>query len=184
MNRIRNFLAWFSYRKDAAGIVHPRILSNLEDARTIGIMYVLNDVPDYEIVEEFVARLQKEHKEVKALGYVRNKNLISRFLPKLSYDFFSRKDITWFFKPLHTKVRDFIDRDFDILIDLNLLDFFPLKYISGLSRAKCRVGRYSDENVEFYDLMLEPRQGVSMNEYIEQIHHYLTVINRNEKGIS
>ena len=183
MNRIRNFLAWLSYRKDATGIVHPRIMSNLEEARTIGILYVLNDVPDYELIEGFVTRLQKEHKEVKALGYVRNKNLISRFLPKLSYDFISRRDITWFYKPLHTKVKDFIERDFDILIDLNLQDFFPLKYISGLSRAKGRVGSFSDENMEFYDLMLETRQGVTMNEYIEQIHHYLTVINRNEKGI-
>lgn len=182
MIRLRNLLAKYSYRNDAAGIIHPRIMTNLADARSIGILYVLNDAPDYEIVEKFVTLLQRERKEVKALGYVRNKNLISRFLPKLSFDFFSRKDITWFYKPLHDKVRDFTEKEFDILIDLNLQDFFPLKYISGLSRAKCRVGRYSEENLDFYDLMLETKPDTGMGAYIEQIHHYLTVINQNEKG--
>ncbi len=183
INRIRNFLASVSFRKDAAGIHAERSMMNLADTRTIGILYVLNDVPDYELVERFVSRLQHERKEVKALGFVRNKVLISRFLPKLSYDFFSRKDVTWYHKPVHAKVRDFTQKEFDILIDLNLEDFFPLRYISGLSRAKCRVGRYSESNMAFYDLMIEPKPGISMNEYIEQIHHYLSVINRNEKGI-
>ena len=183
MNRLRNILAKLSYRKDAAGIPHPRIMSNLAEARTVGILYIVNDVPDFAIVEEYVARLQRDHKDVKALGYVRNKFLISRFLPRLSYDFFSRRDVTWYYKPIHEKVRDFTQKEFDILIDLNLQDFFPLKYISGLSKAKCRVGRFSDDNVEYYDLMIEAKPGITVPEFIEQIHHYLTVINRNEKGV-
>jgi hypothetical protein len=183
IQQIRTFLAKTSYRKDASGIVHPRKMINLADARTIGILYVVNDVPDYDTVSAFVTRLQQDRKEVKALGYVRNKILISRFLPKLSYDFFSRKDVTWFHKPIHAKVKDFIDKEFDILIDLNLQDFFPLKYISGLSKARCRVGMFSDENLDFYDLMLESRSGIPLEEYIEQIHHYLSIINRNEKGL-
>jgi hypothetical protein len=183
INQVRNFLAKASFRKDASGIIHARNMMNLADARCIGIMYVLNDVADYDIVAGFVSRLQHERKEVKALGFVKNKILISRFLPKLSYDFFSRKDVTWYYKPIHSKVRDFIEKEFDILIDLNLQDFFPLKYISGLSKAKCRVGRYSESNMDFYDLMLEPKPGITMNEYIDQIHHYLSVINRNEKGV-
>lgn len=91
-------------------------MTNLQDARRIGILYMLEDVPDYERVSEFVTELQHEHKEVKALGFVKNKNLISRFLPKLSFDFFSTKDLTWFYKPVHTTVRDFIEIEFDILI--------------------------------------------------------------------
>jgi hypothetical protein len=182
ISQVRNFLAKASYRKDAAGITHARRMVPLTDARSIGIMYVLSDTADYDLVAAFVSRLQHERKEVKALGFVKNKILISRFLPKLSFDFFSQKDVTWFYKPIHSKVRDFIDKEFDILIDLNLQDFFPLKYISGLSKARCRVGRYSESNMEFYDLMIEPKPGTTMSEYIEQIHHYLSVINRNEKG--
>lgn len=175
-------MASFRYRKDAAGIVHPRLITNLSEARTIGILYVVNDTPDFDVVETFVGHLQKEHKEVRALGYVKNKNLISRFLPRLSYDFFSRRDITWYYKPLHEKVNDFVSQEFDILIDLNLEDFFPLKYISGLSKARCRVGPFTEHNTDFYDLMVEAKAGVTVSEYIGQICHYLSIINRNEKG--
>lgn len=182
MGKIRDLVAGYSYRKDAAGLSHPRILTNFADAKQVGILYVVNDVPDFEVVEAFVGRLQKEHKEVKALGFVRNKNLIGRFLPRLSYDFFSRRDLTWYNKPIHEKVKDFIAKEFDILIDLSLQDFFPMKYISGLSKAKCRVGRYTEANTDYYDLMLDAKPGITAEAFIEQIYHYLSIINRNEKG--
>jgi hypothetical protein len=174
--RIRTAVGKYFYKKDVSKAPHIRKMVNLEEARRIGILYTLDDVPSYEAVSEFVTRLQHEQKEVKALGFVRNKNLISRFLPKLSYDFFSRKDINWFYKPIHRKVRDFIEKEFDILIDLSLKESFTLKYISGLSNAFCRVGRYSDENTEYYDLLFDIPPALSLKDYIKQITHYLTVI--------
>jgi len=144
--KIRKKIGRYYLRKEQARFEHEPRLLNLKQARKIGILYTLNDVPDYEKVSEFVSELQFDHKDVKALGFVRNINLISRFLPKLSFDFFSRKDLTWFYKPIHNKVKDFIEKDFDLLINLSLTENFPLKYISGLSRSFCRVGTFSEEN--------------------------------------
>ena len=155
-------------------------MTNLKDAKKIGVLYTLDDVPEYEAVSEFVSSLQHDHKEVKALGFVKNKNLVSRFLPKLSYDFFSNKDINWFFKPLNSKVKDFIEKEFDILIDLSMNDSLPLKFISGLSMAHCRVGRFSETNQMCYDIMIDLSKPIALNEYIVQIIHYLTVINNEE----
>jgi hypothetical protein len=160
--------------------VRERKMTNLKEAKKIGILYTLDDVPEYETVAEFVSLLQHDHKEVKALGFVKNKNLVSRFLPKLSYDFFSRKDINWFFKPLHSRVKDFVEREFDILIDLSMNDNLPLKFISGLSLAHCRVGKFSEKNRICYDIMIDLSKPISLNEYILQIVHYLTVINNEE----
>lgn len=177
--KLRQRIGEFYFKKNLLKVHRERRLSNLENAKRIGILYMLRDVPDYEIIESFVAQLQHERKEVKALGYVKYKTLVSRFLPKLSYDFFSRKDISYFFQPVHGKVKDFIEQDFDILIDLSLEESFPLKYISGLSHAHCRVGRYSDKNLVYYDLMLEVKPDISLEELIRQITHYLTIINSN-----
>ncbi len=183
LGRIRETVGQYYFKTDASKAGHPRRMVNLKEARSVGILYTLDDVPDYEVVEKFVSELQHDHKEVKALGFVTNKNLITRFLPKLSYDFISRKDLTWYMKPVHTTVKDFIDKEFDILINLCAVDFFPFHYISGLSNAFCRVGYYSDHNLAFYDLMIEHRQGIPVAEYIEQIRHYLTIINSHEKRI-
>jgi hypothetical protein len=181
LRRIRSLIGNHYFRKELEKTGRSRKLTNLKDARKIGILYNLDDVPDYDIVSEFVTQLQHDRKEVKALGYVKNKNLVSRFLPKLSYDFFSTRDMNWFYRPAKEKVTDFIQKDFDLLIDLDLKDSLPLKYICGLSMSLCRVGRFSEENTSCYDLMLDVNPSTPLNEFIRQITHYLTIINNDGK---
>jgi hypothetical protein len=181
--KIRTLIGKCRYKKEISKGVHDHKMVNLDAAKRIGILYTLDNVPAYEVISEFVTQLQHDQKEVKALGFVRNKNLISRFLPKLSYDFFSRRDINWFYKPIHSKVRDFIEKEFDILIDLSLQESFTLKYISGLSKAFCRVGRYSEENTANYDLLFYMNSSLPLNDYIKQITYYLTVINKNATNV-
>jgi hypothetical protein len=180
---IRARFGQYYCRKEQARIERRLVMTNLQEAKRIGILYTLDNVPDYERVSEFVAQLQGEHKEVKALGYVKNRNLVQRFLPKLSYDFFSKRDLTWFYKPIHTKVRDFVEKEFDLLIDLSLHDSFPLKYIAALSKAFCRVGRFSEENTEYYDLLIDLKPSMTSEEYLGQIRHYLTIINTHAKRV-
>lgn len=181
--KLRVKIGQYYYKKEQARMSRTCQMTNLKDAKRIGILYTLEDVPDYERVSEFVSQLQGEHKEVKALGFVKNKSLVERFLPKLSYDFFSTRDLTWFYKPIHRQVKDFIDKEFDLLIDLSLHDTFPLKYISGLSNALCRVGKFSDINSEYYDLMIDLKPSMTSEEYLGQVQHYLTVINTHAKRI-
>jgi hypothetical protein len=177
--RLRMIIGKYFFNKELSKGGHDHKLINLEKARCVGILYTLDDLPDYDAVSEFVTQLQRQHIEVKALGFVKNKNLISRFLPKLSYDFFSRKDINWFYKPIHAKVKDFINKEFDLLIDLSLQESFTLKYISGLSHSFCRVGRFSEENTDYYDLLFDVNPSLTLPDYIVQITHYLTIINQN-----
>lgn len=179
--RLRTRIGLYYMKKEQSRSERLCRMTNLGDAKRIGILYTLDDVPDYERVSAFVSQLQSEHKEVKALGFVKNRSLVQRFLPKLSYDFFSKRDLTWFYKPIHTQVRDFIEKEFDLLIDLSLQDSFPLKYISGLSRALCRVGKFSENNLEYYDLMIEIKPTMTFEEYIGQVQHYLTIIKTNAK---
>ena len=176
---LRMFIGKYFFNKELSKAGHDHKLINLEKAKFVGILYTLDDLPVYEVVSEFVTQLQRQHIEVKALGFVNNRNLISRFLPKLSYDFFSKKDINWFYRPIHTKVKDFINKEFDILIDLSLKDSFILQYISGLSRSFCRVGKFSEENTHYYDLLFDVNPSLTLPDYIQQITHYLTIINRH-----
>ncbi len=179
--KIRSLIGLYYFRKEQDMTCRNRKLTNLRDAKKIGILYNLDDIPDYDLVAEFVTQLQHDRKEVRALGYVENKNLVSRFLPKLSYDFFSMNDINWFYKPVKRKVMDFIQNDFDLLIDLDMKDSLPLKYISKLSMSMCRIGRYSEFSVSCYDLMLNVKSSTPISEFIRQITHYLTIINNDGK---
>jgi len=179
--KIRSLIGLHYFNKEIRNTGRDRKLTNLKDAKKIGILYNLDDVPDYDVIAEFVTQLQHDRKDVKALGYVKNKNLISRFLPKLSYDFFSVHDMNWFYKPVKDKLMDFIQKDFDLLIDLDMKDSLPLKYISGLSMSMCRVGRYTEGSISCYDLMLDVNSSTPVTEFIKQITHYLTIINNDGK---
>jgi len=183
LSAIRIRIGEYLLKRESETVIRQLKMVNLATAKTIGILYPLRDIADYNIVAEFVGSLQHDHKEVKALGFVDNKNLIKRFLPKLSYDFLSWNDLNWFYKPLSMKVRDFISQEFDLLIDLCLQDMLTMKYIVGLSRAHCKVGRYNEKNRTLLDLMIDPHPLVSLNEYISQISHYLTIINQHARSV-
>jgi len=180
--KIRSLIGQYYFRKELNKGGRSRKLTNLRDAKKIGILYNLEDIPDYDIVSEFVTELQHQRKEVKALGFVKNKALVTRFLPKLSYDFFSKKDMNWFYKPVQERVTDFMHKDFDLLIDLDTKDSLPLKYISGLSKSLCRVGRYSKDSASCFDLMLDVNPATPVNEFIKQVTHYLTIINHDSNA--
>lgn len=178
--RVRTRIGEYILRRESEGVNRNRSMVNLAGARTIGILYALQTAPDYTEVENFVTELQKAHKEVKALGFVQYKEMKDRFLPKLSYDFFSQKEVNWFYKPMNDKVSDFIRKDFDLLLDLTMEEALPLKFIAGMSRARCKVGRYSDDNNRYYDLMIKVETHERLPELIRQIKHYLTIIQQHE----
>ncbi|MFC2101376.1 DUF6913 domain-containing protein [Bacteroidota bacterium] len=180
INSFRNNFGNYLLRKQLRTVYRNRSMVNLAHAKRIGILYSLISPSDYKDVESFVMLLQKEHKEVKALGYVQDKEMVSQFLPKLSYDFFSQQELNWYHKPMNTRVNDFISTEYDLLIDLTREDDLPLKFIAGLSRARCKVGKFSEKNNSYYDLMIKADPSISVSEFIKQIQHYLTIIQQHE----
>jgi len=177
---LRTSIGNFLLKRESVSVDRNRSMVNLAGAKTIGILYPLFTLPDYNEVEIFVSNLQKDHKEVKALGYLQFKEMVNRFLPKLSYDFFSQQEVNWYFKPTNGKVNDFIKTEFDLLIDLTMEDHLPLKFVAGLSRARCKVGRFSEEKTTHYDLMIKVDAPQRLAEFIKQIRHYLTIIQQHE----
>ena len=81
---------------------------------------------------------------------------------------------------MNIKVQGFIEKEFDLLIDVTLEEHRPLKVVGGLSRARCKVGRFSEENTRYYDLMIKVDKKQNLAEFISQIQHYLTIIKPHE----
>jgi hypothetical protein len=96
------------------------------------------------------------------------------------FDFFTREDFNWYYKPQGRKVAGFISESFDILIDLRLSKFTPLLFIVALSRAHFKVGRYRTDFKEFYDLMIDVDDNSDLTYFTEQILHYLSMLNQSK----
>ena len=151
---------------------------NLNDASTIGILFDSTGNEDYELVKKYVTYLKELHKRVKVIGYCSVKEIPEFTYSRLEYEFFSAKELNWHYKPSGKFMENFVDEEFDILIDLNIYDHFPLEYIAAVSKARFKVGKFTDNNKETYDMMIETDETKSFKYFLRQVDIYLSMINK------
>ena len=122
-----------------------------------------------------------KRKDVKAFGYVNSKKYDECHIPKLQYDFFNLKDLNWYYKPQNDYIKNFVKKEYDILINLSDSKCIPIKYLVASSVARFKVGRF-EEGYEIYDLMIKlAKKEDNMRKLISEIAKYLNVINKNSK---
>lgn len=176
---IRRTAGNYFYKKDIAKVRRNRNIQNLADAKKIGILYDATDEKTHNIICDFVKYFQENLKVVKAIGYVNYPRLPHYCFPKLSFDYFTKKDLNWYYKPRTERIQDFINEEYDIVIDLSMKDCFPLQYIAGLSHSKFKVGRYGNRYSCVYDFMLDVNENITLEKFIKECIHYLSILNKN-----
>ena len=178
-DNIRVSAGQYFFKKDLAKVIRNKSVINLDEAKSIGLIYNASDEKTHLIVCDFVKYLQDEKKNVKALGYAAYNQLPHYCFPKLSYDYFIKRDLNWYFKPSTLRINDFINTEFDIIIDFSLEEVFPLLYIMALSKAKYKVGRYNEKYAAIFDFMLNVDNTVSLKDFLKEVTHYLNILNKN-----
>jgi hypothetical protein len=150
---------------------------NFETAKTAGILFTPTDQASFEQIKHFLTYLGDYKLQIYVLGYIDAKTIPESFLFWKGINLFSRKELSWSMIPKTPVVTDFIDKPFDVLLDLSLTDFFPVEYIARLSKSKFKVGRFT-ENHDSYDLMFDIENEKNLDSYLEYIKKYLNLINK------
>ncbi len=150
---------------------------NLDDAKSIGILYDATSEQQIKIIKPFVSYFFDLKKDVKALGYVNAKELSYCHTPKLQYDFFYQKDLNWYYKPQNYIIDNFITKEYDILINLCDSNIIPIKYLVASSIAHFKIGIY-EENYEIYDLMISLKEDKRIEKLMNEIKYYINLINK------
>lgn len=184
-NNIRLRIAGYILQKGITSLKRNKKLVSLNTAGSVGLLFELSDHSVYYAIQDFFQNLQENKIKVKALGYSGTKNATSQFLPVLSFDFISGKDLNWLMIPKAKCVTDFIETDFDICINIASEDIFPLKYIAGMSKAKLKAGAYNnvaaDDNFkalsQIYDIMLKSEPIHNQISFLGIINEYLSILN-------
>ena len=152
-------------------------VSNLEKAKSIGILYEATNAEQIKKIEPFVKYFFALRKDVKALGYVNKTKLDDCHIPRLNYDFFYKKDLNWYYKPQNYIIDNFIKKEYDILINLSDSSCIPIKYLVASSMARFKIGQF-EEGYEIYDLMIKLDKEEGLERLMEEIKHYLNLINK------
>lgn len=159
---------------------HPRV-HNFDDARSVGILYKEKGEGFYILVKQYVKYLRSEHgiRDIMALCYIDEKGAVPHYhVHKLKFDYFQKNQLDWRFEPQCDQVRNFVETEYDILIDLEREPSLPLQFVLAESHARFKIGQYQKDNEKYYDLMIDVSKDATFDEYIKQINHYLTLINR------
>jgi len=142
---------------------------NLNEAKEIGILFDATDTDQKQLVENLAKQLKDQNKKTVLLGFYNFPKPAINF----SFDYFNKKNLNWRLAPVGHTVESFIQRKFDILINLSVKEILPLEYISALSQANFRVGPYEKNKTYCYDLMIDTGEEKDLKNLIEQVKHYL-----------
>jgi hypothetical protein len=179
MKMIRRIKQSFGSRmlRSEAEPARQRMGFNFNSAERIGILYSDVDEPHFNKVRSYAKFLKDEFgiKSVRALGFIDeiNKRLPVWQSQKLEFEYFTRDDINWHFKPVQN-VETFIQDDFDILIDLSSGNDVPLNFVLKESKAHMKVGRKGSKAERYCDFIMNMGDDTGMEKFIVQLNTYLS----------
>lgn len=109
-------------------------------------------------------RFEKDGKKISYLGYVKK-------LPPFENEeifWITRKDLNWIGIPTTKKIKHFIEREFDVIINTSMKTIRPLEYVSTYSKAGLRIGKFDDKKTFCYDFMMHTNNN-DVNEYLGRL---------------
>jgi hypothetical protein len=167
-------------RKKMGKMHRSRFKGNLSHAKTIGLVWDATNPEELQVLSQFHQKMAEKNIDVKILGYYPGKNLPDRLTAIRYLNCLKREDINITYRPFTREAEAFANTVFDILIDINFKNVFPLRYISSLSRAGLKVGIFdkaADQSP--FDLMMDFNKTTDINTYLTQAIYYLEIINTN-----
>lgn len=154
----------------------PREIMNLEDAKTVTILFNATKTEDVITVTQFADSIKNMGKQVEMLGF-ENKNP-KKETPEQEHTF-DKRSVNWFGKPHGEKISAFKKNKPDILICAFEKESLPLEYLAAVSLAKFRVGKYTENNIAHFELMINTQTNQTLQYLLTQITHFLKVINKS-----
>jgi hypothetical protein len=176
---IRSVLGRRKFQRELQELKREPESVSFEEANNIGIIYDATDERDSEAVKNYMKNIRSAFKkDIHAIGYVDRKNLHSSQYAQFGLDYFSQKDLNFKMIPVSPTVKNFINEKFDILINISYRKSLPLTYITALSKARFKVGAFSNINNDGLDMMVKVNGEPTVKIVLEEIERFLRIIRK------
>jgi catabolite regulation protein CreA len=178
LRKISHFFAGRKIKKDLLNRRVHRETVTFEEAKNIGVLFSAHTEEDIKTALNYIADLKSKSKTVEYIGYIAIKDYKKNHKneekdPHYIFD----SDFDFFHRPKKELIEKFYKQQFDLLISLNYTNQFSINYISSLSAARLRVGKFSMNNVNAYDFMIDDK-AENMSTFIQALNHYLNIIKK------
>jgi len=165
-------------RKKAAKSKRRMVYQNFKVINSIGIVWDASNEQEFKTLAKFHQQMQERNIDVQIIGYYDGKNLPDKYTAIRYLSCIRKNEVNLFGIPKSDDIQAFIYKKFDVLIDINFDNLFTLRYITVLSNALFKVGLSEPENHSApFDLMMEIKKPVSVDNYLKQVVQYLEMMN-------
>lgn len=151
--------------------------SNYHSAKRIAFLYLDSDEEFFKNIKKYATYLKNSFgvKSVHMMGYVDRQEKYAPIWQQhvLESDFFTRDDLNWYLKPIK-RVQNFINEEFDILIDFSDGDNLPLNFVLKESKALMKVGQKGATAERYCDFIIDMGNSTGIAKYVEQLNSYLS----------
>ena len=137
-----------------------------QQAVSIGIMFSVEDKQKHADIKEFIHQLEQDGKKVKVLEYLPLKKENYEFM----FDFFTIKDLSFWGKINSALAQKFSETPFDYLFYIDREPNPMALYLLAASKARCRVGRYMENEKSYFEMMIE--QNGTTKGLIDSMYRY------------
>jgi hypothetical protein len=146
---------------------------SLEDAQNIGILFTIHNETELKEAEDLAKALKTVNKKVQLMGFLSNKLL--NIKPNSNLQLLTAEDIAWNYVPKKEKIINFVNNEFDMLINLCTEICFPLTYVTAMSKSLFKVGAYNPKQAVIFDFMIATQQQ-SITGFSDELKYYLDKI--------
>lgn len=148
---------------------------SFSDARRVGFIFQNNIDGNFEEIEKFIAFLLEKHITFYGIAIfnIKQKNKTSFKNERVIQ--LESVDLKYSGVPKSHKIANFIKNEFDILIDFTPEYNFTSHYLSVISKAQFKIGRYSFENTP-YDFVLEQSENKNIDDFMKRLLFYFNSI--------
>jgi hypothetical protein len=151
LSKLKNYLL----KKDIAAHKpqRKRVIHSLKTAKTIAIIAEITDEDSYKNVFSLFRQLQQYGLKVFLLGYIDDNAVPFFCLKQLTTEYFCKKELNFYGKPVIPRLNNALNVPFDMLIDFTCKNHIPISYILQVSNAQFIVGA-NQHHRPLYDLFL------------------------------
>ncbi len=145
-------------------------------AKKIALFYEIDSEGSFASIDPFIKQLQSDKKMLSVIAYYPQKRMPEDLAVPERVTCVSRKDFSLFVRPQNEVLRQFVNKDYDILIDLSSHKAFPMKMLAALAPAQYKVGSQHPDYVDIFDLILNVKDNCTASELAKHVIHYLKII--------
>ena len=150
--KINEMLFHFIAKKHLDTHARERRFVNYSKAKTVFILFESDYLEKNKDVRQIINSLQQDGKKVVAWGFIDKKNVTTSLMP--DFRILNHEQANFFDIPKQTFIRELLELEFDLMIDLTPKPMIPLQYFSLYTKALCKVGIRKND-LQMYDFILD-----------------------------